>query len=145
VPNSSTETADLAPHRQSDHRGVMTITGTLISESLRVGASVEGIALTMTKVARAKLADLDAGQPLVWTFIDFEIADEDGDQLAHLLEGSLEREGGWYCDFRNERETFVVFAHRTFRYPRGDEVGRATATEYGRSVGVPETQLDWPI
>jgi hypothetical protein len=40
--------------------------------------------------------------------------------------------------------TWVVYAGRTFRYPRGDEKGRAAAVEYGRSVGVPETGLNWP-
>ena len=60
------------------------------------------------------------------------------------LEGGLNREGGWYCDFRTEAETFVVFAGRTFRYPRGDEAGRGAAVNYARSVGVPEEQLDWP-
>ena len=57
----------------------------------------------------------------------------------------LDRVGGWYCDFRNDDETFVVFADRTFRYPRGDNDGRTEAVEYGRSVGVPEAQLDWPV
>ena len=57
---------------------------------------------------------------------------------------ALERTGGWYCDFRNDTETFVVFAGRTFHY-RGDEPGRAAVAEYARSVGVPEEQLDWPV
>jgi hypothetical protein len=86
-----------------------------------------------------------AGQPLTWTFVHFEAADEDADRLASGLERALERAGGWYCDFRNDDETFVVFAGRTFRYPRGDEQGRAAATVYGRSVGVPDPQLDWPV
>ena len=41
-------------------------------------------------------------------------------------------------------ETFVVFAGHSFRYVRGDAEGRSQAEAYGRSVGVPETQLDWP-
>jgi hypothetical protein len=45
---------------------------------------------------------------------------------------------------RSEDEAFVVFADRVFRYPRGDTERRAEAEEYGRSVGVPESQLDWP-
>jgi hypothetical protein len=40
--------------------------------------------------------------------------------------------------------TFVVFAGRIFRYPCGDASGRAEAAAYGRGVGVPEDQLDWP-
>jgi len=119
--------------------------GTLIAESVRVGAVMRDIALTATKIERADLGDIQAGQPLTWTFIDFEVADEDAERLADALEGSLDPVGGWYCDFRNDDETFVVFSGRTFRYPRGNHAGRAAAADYARSVGVPEGQLDWPV
>jgi hypothetical protein len=123
----------------------MAVTGTLIAESLRVGAPIEGLVLTATKVARLAVGDVAAGQPHTWTFVEFEVDEEDVDALALALEGALSEEGGWYCDFRSHAETFVVFAGRTFRYPRGDGPGRAAAVEYGRSVGVPDAQLDWPI
>jgi len=48
------------------------------------------------------------------------------------------------CDFRTTDETFVVFSGRIFHYPRGDRLRRSEAEDYGRSVGVPEAQLDWP-
>jgi hypothetical protein len=32
---------------------------------------------------------------------------------------------------------------KVFRYPRGDQAGRAEAEAHGRSVNVPEPQLDW--
>jgi hypothetical protein len=97
----------------------------------------------VTKVSRADI--VDAGQPVAWTFFDFEADDDDAARLADALERVLEMQGGWYCDFRSDTETFVVFAGRTFRYPRGDERGRAAAADYGRSVGVSEEQLDWPV
>ena len=56
----------------------------------------------------------------------------------------LRHPGGWYCDFRSPSETFVVFAGRVLRYPRGEKDGRAEAEAYARSGGVPESQLDWP-
>ena len=123
----------------------MTLEGALIAESLRVGARLEELALTVTGISRADLGDVSAGQPRTWTFIEFEAADEEADRLAAALERALERTGGWYCDFRNDAETFVVFADRSFRYPRGDRDGRAAAASHGRSVGVPEAQLDWPV
>jgi hypothetical protein len=123
----------------------MTLAGTLIAESLRVGSVLEDIALTVAKISRSDLGDVAAGQPRTWTFVEFDAADADADRLPNALERVLERAGGWYCDFRSDRETFVVFAGRTFRYPRGDESGRGEAAEYARSVGVPETQLDWPV
>jgi hypothetical protein len=70
--------------------------------------------------------------------------DEHADALAAALGDALSEKGGWYCDFRSADETFVVFAGRSFRYRRGDAAARADAEEFGRSVGVPEAQLDWP-
>jgi len=123
----------------------MALTGALIAESLHVGAALEGMSLTVVKISRADVGDVDAGQPLTWTFLEFEAADEDADRLANGLERALEPVGGWYCDFRNDDDTWVVFADRTFRYPRGDARGRARTVEHARSVGVPESQLDWPV
>ncbi|HEY7133736.1 MAG TPA: hypothetical protein VIB48_01605 [Acidimicrobiia bacterium] len=122
----------------------MSLVGGLIAESLRVGAVLGDVPLTVTKISRADVGDVEAGQPRTWTFIDFEAADADAERLARMLEGALASRGGWYCDFRSDTETFVVFAGRTFRYPRGDESGRAAAADYARSVSVPEPQLDWP-
>jgi hypothetical protein len=123
----------------------MPIVGGLIAESLRVGAVLDGVPLTVTKISRSDVGDVDAGQPRTWTFFEFEARDDDALRLAGALEGALAAHGGWYCDFHDETETFVVFAGRTFRYPRGDEQGRADAADYARSVGVPEAQLDWPV
>ena len=90
------------------------------------------------------IGDIDAGQPLRWTFIQFAAYDDDADRLAVALSGCLDPEGGWYCDFRTDTETFVVFADRSFRYPRGDPERRHEVEAYGRTVGVPEAELDWP-
>jgi hypothetical protein len=71
------------------------------------------------------------------------MADQFLSDLVEALSRSLDPAGGWYCDFRTAEESFVVFAGRIFRYPRGDLKGRAEAEAYGRVVGVPEAQLDW--
>ena len=122
----------------------MPIAGALIAESLRIGSVIEGVPLTITRISRADVGDVDAGQPLTWTFVEFEADDQYVDALAELLSRVLDPVCGWYCDFRNDTETFVVFAGRTFRYPRRDKSGRGAAADYARSVGVPEPQLDWP-
>ena len=70
----------------------------------------------------------------VWTFIEFEAADGDAERLIEAFERALRPSGGWYCDFRNEAETFVVFAERSFRY----HAATATASAAGdrvRTVG----------
>jgi hypothetical protein len=122
----------------------MSVQGTLIAESLRVGAVVEGVPLTVRKVSRADCGDTQAGQPRTWTFIEFAAPAGHAASLATLLSVALEPTQGWYCDFRTSDETYVVFAGRIFRYARGDRVSRAAAEHHARSVGVPESQLDWP-
>ena len=117
--------------------------GNLIAESIRVGASVEGVGLIVEKVSRGDAGDESVGQPRVWTFIAFEIPDTQAQSLADVLAGALDAVGGWYCDFRTADETFVVFANRVFRYPRGDRNGRAKAAAHARAGGVPAAQIDW--
>ncbi len=121
-----------------------TASGVLIAESLVRDRPVEGFALSVRKIARADVGDVTAGQPLTWTFIEFDVDESAVDQLAASLSHALDPTLGWYCDYRTADDTFVVFAGRVFRYPRGQADGRAKAEAYGRSVGIPETQLDWP-
>ena len=122
----------------------MTTSGVLLAESLSKEHPLEGIELQVRKISRFDAGDVSVGQPLTWTFIEFEAADLVVGDLIETLSRSLNPSGGWYCDFRTNDETIVVFAGRAFRYPKGDAAGRAEAERYGRSVGVPEAQLDWP-
>jgi hypothetical protein len=117
--------------------------GTLIAESIRPGATLTGVDLRVHKITRADLGSVETGQPRRWTLLEFEAADDDADVLTQQLQDGLDS-GSWFCDFRSESETFVVYADRAFRYPRGDRAGRALAANYGRTVGIPDHQLDWP-
>lgn len=118
--------------------------GTLIAESLRVGAALDSVPIVVDKIIRTDSGDVTVGQPLTWTFVEFHV-DVDGLEMwAERLSQVLDDAVGWYCDFRSSEETFVVFASRVFRYPRGNSEGRARAADHARSVGVPESQLDWP-
>ena len=114
--------------------------GTLIGESVRVDAELEGIPLSVTKVSRVRVSD----EPELWTLIYFDVAAARAADLATVLSRVLERDGGWYCDFRSDDEIFVVFCDRVFRYRRGDRTARSVVEDYARSMGVPESQLDWP-
>jgi len=122
----------------------MSASGALIAESISKNSPLEGVAIEVRKISRRDVGDVSAGQPLTWTFIEFEVDDQVVADLSEALSRSIDQSGGWYCDFRTDQETFVVFAGRIFRYPRGEAEGRAEAEAYGQSVGVPEVQLDWP-
>jgi hypothetical protein len=118
--------------------------GTLIAESLRLATPLRGVALQTTEIVRRSFDDLPPQQPSVWTFVKFTLEDRLAPVLSMTIAAALDDVGGWYCDFHTERETFVVFPRRVFRYPRGEMAGRAKAEAHARGIGIPEAQIDWP-
>lgn len=120
----------------------MSLKGNLLAESLCTGEILDAVPLVVRKIWRLDVGDTSVGQPLTWTFIEFEAPEASAGALSSGLSEVLE-EGPWYCDFRSDHETFVVFAGRVFRYARGDQRGRSEAEEHARSVGIPEAQIDW--
>lgn len=119
------------------------VSGYVLVEGMRVGARLEGLPLTLKKIERYPMSDPTPDQPSVWTTVEFEFPEDETERVADVLADILDEEGGWYTNFTVDGETFVIYAHRIFRYPLGDKAARAEAEAYGRSVGVPEGQLDW--
>ena len=123
-------------------------TGTLVSESMVVGAGLHGLDVVLRGIERVEVADLsdgqrDAGIPEQWTLLRFDVTDARAPAFAEALAGVLD-EPGWYADLHTVDESFVVFTGRVFRYPMGDREGRAAAEAHARKRGVPEPQIDWP-
>jgi hypothetical protein len=136
------------------------LTGRLLAESLRVGADLEVADLRVVRIGRHDVSTSTipsdgfdpaddsprgavAGQPQIWTFLDFEAADDRADDLAQALAAALETENGWWADFVVGGDHVVVFAGRVFRYRIGDTSARAEAVAWGRASGTPAHQLDW--
>ncbi|MFD7919687.1 hypothetical protein ACFV3R_10720 [Streptomyces sp. NPDC059740] len=117
--------------------------GVLIAESLRLGAELVGVPLHITKIARVEVHNAVAEQPQQWTLLDFAAEETDAEPLAGQLAACLAPTGGWYVNYNTTTEAFVIFADRIFRYPRKQVEGRQQAQDYARSIGVPESQLDW--
>jgi len=118
--------------------------GILVAESLKAGATLSGTPLALISITRVDAGDETVGQPRTWTMIEFDVADHEAPSLARRLSQVIDPQLGWYCDFRTESETFVVFGGKEFQYQRGDAAARAEVEAHARSVGVPTAQLDWP-
>jgi hypothetical protein len=118
--------------------------GALVAESIRPGASLDDLRLIVRQITRHAREDTTPDQPPVWTDIVFEVDEKDAGDLARKLADVLDVPG-WYADMRSDTETVVVYRGKIFRYPRGDAAGREKAVEHGRSQGVPDDQLDWPV
>ncbi|TCC39990.1 hypothetical protein E0H75_38610 [Kribbella capetownensis] len=116
--------------------------GALILESLRVGVEIADVPLVVRRISRYAVASATPSQAPVWSVLEFGVEDERAELLAETLAETLDQPG-WYADFHDAREVFVVFPGRVFRYERGDTAARAEAQEFGRGLGIPEGQLDW--
>ena len=120
------------------------IEGTLITESLHVGTTLQNLTLTVRKISRYRAQGTTADQPDIWTTLDFEAAEAEAGDLAQTFAHALDQPG-WYVNFQSPTESVIIFPGRIFRYPRGDKTGRAEAQAYGRQLGIPEPQLDWTV
>lgn len=49
---------------------------------------------------------------------------------------------GWYAGFHDEHEISWSSPERIFRYRRGDDAAREQGKEFGRTLTIPEPQLD---
>ena len=116
--------------------------GYLVAESVRPGASLEALPLTLKKVERYEVGNATPDQPPVWTGIEFEFPESEAERVADALAAVLAA-GGWWADLHADGQTFIVFAGRVFRFPAGDTAAGAEARAHALAVGVPEDQLDW--
>ena len=121
--------------------------GTLIAESVRIGAALDTIPFTATRIERV-CAELSPAQrsnrlPEMWTLVGLEVADGEAARLADALAGVLDTPG-WYADLHTADRSFVVFPGSVLAYAHGDTAGRAKAEAYARAHGVPDAQIDWP-
>lgn len=119
----------------------MAVVGTLVAESLAPGGVIE-FGLTLRRLQRIAIGNPAPGQPAEWTLIDFTCPDDGVEEFAAQLAAAM-RTGSWYCDFATGQTKFVVFSGTAMSYPRGDDEGYQRAVAHARSIGVPESQLDW--
>ena len=117
-------------------------TGLIIKESLKPDAMLEEIGLKIVKTKKwnvgARAAEF---QPTTWHAIYVEGAEERigsvADEISRML---IPR---WYANFSNTTTEYVVFPGKVFKHKKGDKEDATEAIEYGRSLGLPEHQLDW--
>jgi hypothetical protein len=119
------------------------IRGVFIAESLRDDASLKFAELQVVAIKRQAPEDTTSEQASIWTLIEFVSTDSQAESIANAFSAAL-NETGWYADFHSDSESWVVFPHRVFCYKRGDKEQRKQAEDYGRSLRIPVSQLDWP-
>lgn len=114
--------------------------GLLLKEGLSNEAVLNDLVITKTEYWNVKNASAD--QPKQWAAISFEIDETKADTVALALSHSLKPKG-WYLNMNSDDTVFVVFPEKIFKYSKGDSVKRAEAIEFGKTIEIPEKQLDW--
>jgi hypothetical protein len=89
-----------------------------------------------------QVSNAAANQPKVWTAIYFETEDSQDDAVATALSQALKLQG-WYINASTGSYVYVIYPDKVFKYLKGDTIQREAAKIHGRSIGVPEDQLDW--
>jgi Immunity protein 7 len=129
------------------------VKGTVLAESLRVGAELSVPGLRLARVSRRDMStSVTAAQPPVWTFLEFEAGDDVADELAASLARSLSESAGianetvdlrvangqfhlWLAGFHNHLDPTIVRLYKAIAatapgsygilYTRDDDVSNS--------------------
>jgi hypothetical protein len=116
------------------------LSGLLLKESLQ-DESVLGL-IHITKTETWNAANAAPNQPKVWTAIRFEAEETRADELAVAFSHAIKPEG-WYLNYSYDNKIYVIFPKKVFKYIRGNQRAREQAVRFGRTLNIPESQLDW--
>jgi hypothetical protein len=115
------------------------LNGLLLKESLN-DTSILGL-VHVTKTESWQVKNAAPYQPATWTALSFEAEEKQADPLVEKMSQALKPQ--WYINASTATHVYVIFPSKVFKYRKGDSVQRAEAQRYGRSIGIPESQLDW--
>lgn len=114
--------------------------GLILKESLEDSLVLDLVHITRTETWQ--VSNAAQHQPATWTALSFEADDGQADSLTGQLSRSLKAQG-WYVNASTATHVYVIFPGKVFKYRKGDTAQRETAKRYGRSLNIPESQLDW--
>ncbi len=114
--------------------------GKIIRESLKDVFILNDLKITHEETWNIDHAAFD--QPNVWHVVSVEISDEEIERVSEALSHALDV-GKWFVDFTDGQVIFVIFREKIFRYKKGDREQYEHVRSFGRSLGIPESQLHW--
>ncbi len=117
-------------------------TGLIIKESMEKSDIFDDNDLKISKTESWELGERVANfQPKTWTAIFIEGEEEKIDAIAKKISKSILPK--WYANISNSTTEYVIFHEKIFKHKKGNKKDAKEAISYGKSVGIPEHQLDW--
>jgi hypothetical protein len=115
------------------------LNGLLLKESLTDTGGLD--MLRITKTESWQVTNAAAYQPTTWTAVCFEVEESQASIIIEKLSRVLKPQ--WYINASTTSHVYVIFPNKIFTYRKGDSQQRVVARQYGRSIGIPDSQLDW--
>ncbi len=111
--------------------------GIVISEGLEEPSLISDFEVFKARISKKDL-ELGEGKRGRWHLYHVYATSSQIDSLIGQLRP------GWYCHFWQGESLMVVFRGKKFRMMARDKSTWKEAIAYGRSVGIPEVELDFP-
>lgn len=112
----------------------MTYTGTIVEESLKDNRLINELNILGVRVSLAEKPENR------WHLYKVSIDETQIGSLAQELKPEK-----WYMHFWHNDHVIAVFPNKTFRFLYSDQSTWSEAIEYGKTLGIPEEQLDFVI
>ena len=74
-----------------------------------------------------------------WHMFKVKVSLEDIEKLSNIIKNK------WYMHFWKGRDIIAIFKGKQFKFNFDNKETWKDAVEYGKSIGIPEEQLDFPI
>ena len=116
--------------------------GLILKESLKSVDILEDKDIKVSRIENWELGDKAADfQPNTWTAIFIEGIEENIEQVAKKISKVILPK--WYANLSDNSTEFVIFHNKIFKHKKSNKEDAKEAIEYGKSIGIPEHQLDW--
>lgn len=113
---------------------MMEYTGTIVEESLKDNRYLNKLSIAGLKISST---DIAADR---WHVYKVLISEDQITEIANQLKPEK-----WYMHFWRGDDVIAVFPGRTFRFKHSDTSTWGDAIAYGKSINIPEGQLDFLI
>jgi len=119
----------------------MKFKGLLLKESLKDLEVLKLIKIVKEEkwdIPKERLADY---QPNIWNAVYYEGDEKDYKTISKKLSKAMNSK--WYINMNTPTKEIVIFPEKIFEYEKGNKQKKEEAIKYGKSLGIPEKQLDW--
>ena len=117
-------------------------TGLILKESLKYVDILENKDIKISRIEYWEPGDKAADfQPDTWTAIFVEGIEENIEHVAKKISKAILPR--WYANLSNDSTEYVIFYNKIFKHEKGNKEDAKEAIQYGKSIGIPDHQLDW--